>query len=108
MSFPLYDPRHPWARLMAAARTCRDERDTAAPAGFTTSVSALALAVDRPVAALFEMFALRALGLACLLAILSIAVNYRELSQWRAGATAADDSLLPVNDAVAVVLALAE
>jgi hypothetical protein len=35
-------------------------------------------------------------------------VNYREVSQWRAGTTPADDALLPVNDAVAVVLALAE
>jgi hypothetical protein len=108
MSSPLYDPRHPWARLLAAARTWRDERDNSAPAGFATRVSALALAVDRPVAALFEHFALRALGLACLLAILSVAVNYREVSQWRAGTTPADDALLPVNDAVAVVLALAE
>ena len=110
MNIPLNDPRHPWARLTAAARTVRDARDTSAPFGFATRVGALALARERPLASLFDLFALRALTVASLLAIFSIAVNYSELSNRLAGASpgAGDDLLLTGSDAVTVVLALAD
>ena len=110
MNFPLNDPRHPWTRLTAAARTVRDERDLSAPFGFATRVSTLGLAGERPLASLFDLFALRALAVACLLAIVSIAVNYSELSRRIAGSSsgAGDDMLLAGSDAVSVVLALAD
>ena len=73
MSLP--DPQHPWSRLAAAARRQADERDTSAPYGFSTRVAALAWTdVRGPV--LLERFALRALGLAALLALGSVALNY--------------------------------
>jgi hypothetical protein len=111
MNIHLNDPRHPWARLTTAARTVRDDRDTSAPFGFATRVAALAMGQDRKMASLFDLFALRALGVACLLAVISVAMNYSELSNRLSGAASgggADDLLLPVNDAVAVVLALAD
>ena len=78
----LNDPKHPWTRLVAAARTVKDDRDAVAPYGFATRVSALAFASGRT-SSLVERFALRALGVACLLALLSVAVNYSTLAPSR-------------------------
>ena len=72
----LNDPQHPWPRLVAAARQAPDDRDTAAPFGFATRVSALALAPERAMASLLDRFALRAVGIAGLLALLSVVANY--------------------------------
>ncbi len=74
------DPQHPWNRLATAARRAPDDRDTAAPYGFATRVAALALAQERAVVSLLERFSLRALGLACLLAVASVAANYSALA----------------------------
>lgn len=68
--------RDPWSRLVTAARTVRDDRDTTAPYGFATRVAALAFSQERRVVSVFDRFALRAFGVACLLAIASVAVNY--------------------------------
>lgn len=100
------DPKHPWMRLTAAARTVRDERDVAAPYGFATRVVALAQEVK--VASLFERFALRAVGIACLLALASVAVNYKALSGGGAGPIADDGDLGGSDDAVALVLDLTD
>ncbi len=104
------DPRHPWARLTAAARTVCDTRDTSAPFGFATRIAALAIVQERRLGSLFELFALRALVVACVLAIFSVAMNYSELTNRLSGSAqgTGDDVLLPVNDAVTVVLALAD
>src|ERR1044071_6755520 len=80
MSSNLNDPRHPWARLTAAARTVRNEQDTVAPYGFSTRVAALAFVQEAKMASLFDRFALRALGVACLLALFSFAANYQALT----------------------------
>lgn len=74
------DPRHPWARLAAAARSASDLRDTTAPHGFATRVVAQAFSAERIVGSLTERFALRAVGIAGLLAILSVAANYSALA----------------------------
>ena len=70
-----------WQKLVAAARNVRDERDTAAPYGFATRVAALAMATGRPPtgAALIDRLAWRALGVAALLAVISVASNYSSL-----------------------------
>lgn len=70
------DPKHPWARLVAAARRAPEERDPHAPYGFATRVVALALAPEREIKSLWERLSLRALGVACLLALVSVAANY--------------------------------
>jgi hypothetical protein len=69
---------HGWQRLAAAARSAPDERDVQAPFGFATRVSAVA-AAGRPVDSLIERFALRAMILACGLAVVSVAANYSKV-----------------------------
>lgn len=93
-------PNQPWNRLTAAARRVGDDRDTAAPFGFATRVAALALAQERRVASLFERFAFRAVGAACLLAVLSAVVNYSVFNT----APAFSDEDLTEDDPVAVLL----
>ena len=104
MSPNLNDPRHPWARLTAAARTVRDDRDASAPYGFATRMAALALAQESRVLSLLERFSFRAVGVAALLALGSVALNYSALT----GSTfaQADDDMLQADDAVSIVLDL--
>ncbi|MES2697855.1 MAG: hypothetical protein V4773_30620 [Verrucomicrobiota bacterium] len=82
----LQQPRDPWTRLTAAARDVRDERDAAMPYGFATRIAAMALAQERRVVSLFERFALRALGVSCLLALGSLAINYSAITMPSPGA----------------------
>jgi hypothetical protein len=109
------DPRNSWARLASAARTVREERETSAPYGFATRVVAIAFAQERRVASLFERFALRALGVAALLALSSVALNYEVLSSSpmvamnAPVAVAIDEAdVVAADDAVAIVLDLAD
>lgn len=108
-------PRDPWTRLTAAARNARDERDTAAPYGFATRVAALAMAQERRVVSLFDRFALRAFGVSCLLALGSLALNYNSLTSPAPvamgeyeGAASAESAEQPQDDAVALVLDIAD
>jgi len=64
-----------WQNLVAAARRAGDERATGAPYGFATRVAALALSERRSVG-LLERFSWRALGVAALLAVVSVVANY--------------------------------
>lgn len=109
----LQQPREPWSRLTASARELRDDRDTAAPFGFATRVAALALAQERRISSAFDRFALRALGVASLLAIASVALNYNAISlpAVPTSAVASADEMEPVlltDDAVALVLDVAD
>ena len=99
----LSDPKHPWNRLAAAARTVRDERDATAPYGFATRVTALALAPERMVSSLVERFALRAVGVAAVLALVSVAANFSTLASLTSGAGAAEDEVA-AEDAVTLLL----
>lgn len=67
----------PWTRLVAAARLApADGRETAAPAGFATRVSAVAMAAREPTfSALFARFSLRALGVCGLVMVLGVTLN---------------------------------
>ena len=98
------NPKHPWSRLVAAASSVRDQREAAAPYGFATRVTALALAHERPAASLIERFALRAVGVACLLAVLSVAVNYSAISSRTVAPATAAEEEMPADDPVAVLL----
>ena len=87
-----------WQNLVSAARRVRDDRDTAAPFGFSTRLAALAMAAERTDAvSLFERFSWRALALAALLAATSIATSYPSL------ASTADDDVLSNDTAVAAL-----
>jgi hypothetical protein len=95
-------PRDPWPRLAAAARQITDDRETTAPYGFATRVVALAMSSERRVASLFERFAFKAVGVACLLAIASVAINYSALTRPASNEepmTAADDPMSVLLDA---------
>jgi len=112
-------PRDPWARLTAAARQVQDDRDVSVPYGFATRVAALAYAQERKAASLFDAFALRALGVAALLAVFSVAMNYNDILGFAApsadktatvvaAAEPSNEIILPTTDAVAVVLDIAD
>ena len=95
------DRRHPWSRLVAAARSAPDERDPSAPLGFSTRVAALALSAPprSSFSAVFEQLSWRALGVACALMLASVAVSYPSV-------TRASDDEVTVRDPVAEVLEL--
>ena len=67
-----------WQQLVAAARQAPVADDAAAPYGFATRVAARALSrQDRPaLLAVFGRFSVRALWVACLLMLASMAANY--------------------------------
>lgn len=96
----LTEPKTPWSRLASSARTVPDDRNAAAPYAFATRVAALAMAQERKVASLFERFAFRALGAACLLAVLSAVMNYSVFSS----TPSLSDDELTEDDPVAVLL----
>ena len=75
-----------------------------AGAGLVTALApashAGAFAAERPIASLFERFSLRALGVASLLALVSVAANYSFLTN----SVSDDDLSLTGEDPVAVLL----
>lgn len=117
MTDNINDPRHPWARLTAAARELPAAADMSAPYGFATRVAAIAFAHENRVISLLERFSLRALGVASLLALFGVALNYPALStsvvapapvQAVHVAPVEEVELLAADDAVAVVLDFAD
>jgi hypothetical protein len=71
-------PNNPpeWNRLVSAARRASpDTGDAAAPYGFATRVAAQAMARESGDASLLLRYSLRALGVACLLMVASVAAN---------------------------------
>jgi hypothetical protein len=90
----LTDPNHPWTRLTRAARSTTDGRDPAAPYGFTTRIVARAFEGRFGTTSLFERYALRAVGIAGLLAVLSIVANYSVLTSTAAAPVVAEDEEL--------------
>lgn len=81
----------PWSRLTGAARRAAPAAADA-PAGFATRVAARALATAPARASLLECWSLRALALAGLLAVGSLAGNYATLvSAWQNEAASVDD-----------------
>ncbi|HRP03640.1 MAG TPA: hypothetical protein PLV87_01895 [Opitutaceae bacterium] len=76
--------RESWSRLIALARLAPHSNAEAveAPFGFATRVAARGLEVmDRGVASLFEPFALRALGIAAVAAIMIMALGFNPVLQ---------------------------
>ena len=71
-----FEPR--WEKLVAAARAAAPDDDVTMPFGFATRVAARAFAEPAPVTLLgtFGRFSLRALWLAGILMLASMAANY--------------------------------
>lgn len=65
-----------WQKLTTVARRVRAEEDATAPFGFSTRVASLAMSVVEPsTGSILERFSWRALGVAALLAVTSVAAN---------------------------------
>ena len=75
-------PATAWQRLVSAARHAPGTDDAGvAPFGFSTRVAALALAIEPPtMRSMMNHLSWRALGVALMLMIFSIAANYSSLS----------------------------
>jgi hypothetical protein len=89
-------PNPAWERLVAAARNVPEEPDVQAPFGFATRVAALAMTAKRPGLSQIERYSLRAMILACGLAVVVVAANYssvRDLFQ--------EDQTPPSDDPIA-------
>ena len=70
-----------WQRLVTAARHESNSVDDAAPFGFSTRVAAMAMAFERPtMRGMMNRLSWRALGVALVLMVGSIAANYSSLS----------------------------
>lgn len=69
-----------WEKLVSAARRAPIEADAEAPYGFATRVAALAMSESHPRHSLFARYSFRALGVASLLAIVSVAANYSAIT----------------------------
>ena len=104
------NPLTDWQRLAAAARCAPDDRDTAAPLGFSTRVAALALAEGRRPVSLLDHFSLRGslrvLGAASALALVAAGVSYPGIAGLVSGVAASPPALNSrVTPAAADVLA---
>ena len=70
-----------WQRLVVAARQVPVATEETAPYGFSTRVSALAMAIERPsLSSSLNHFSWRALGFSLMLMIVSIAANYSSVT----------------------------
>ena len=91
-----------WFRLVTVARRAVDDRDVSAPYGFATRVVTQAMAATRPAAdLLIERFSWRALGIAALLVIVSVAANLNPIL-----ASHEDDDAAALGDPVGEVISL--
>lgn len=104
----LQHPNDPWSKLVHAAREARDDRDASAPFGFATRVAALGLGARGPHVSVLERFALRAVSVASLLAVASVAWNYNAITvpirNAEMAAAAETEMAVTADDAVAIVL----
>jgi hypothetical protein len=99
-----HDYDQPWARLTAAARRAPLAGDVSAPYGFATRVAAQAFSAERSLRSLFERFAFRAVAVASLLAVLSVAANYPAITS----ATPEEQFLPTTEDPVTLLLSPVE
>jgi hypothetical protein len=93
-------PENAWQRLAAAARRAPPDAPATVPFGFATRVAAQALAQPAPAGLSLERLALRAVGVACLAAVLGVAANYSVL----ANGGAEEERFFTTDDPAAIVL----
>ena len=96
-------PNQSWDRLVAAARQAPQEADAEAPFGFATRVVALSRRPEGRGASIFGRYSLRALGVASILAVASVAANYSAI----ATAFSDDQPVAVTDDPVSEVVAIA-
>lgn len=93
-------PEKAWQRLAAAARRAPPDAPATVPYGFATRVAAQALAQPAPAGLSLERLALRALGVACLAAMLGVAANYSVFTNGGAD----EEGFFTTDDPAAIVL----
>lgn len=93
-------PDQAWQRLVAAARRAPADAAATVPHGFATRVASQALAEPAPAGLSLERLALRALGVACLAAVLGVAASYSVLANGNAGV----EGFFITDDPAAIVL----
>lgn len=93
-------PDKAWQRLVTAARRAPADASTSVPYGFATRVAAQALAQPAPAGLSLERLALRALGVACLAAVLGVAANYSVFTN----GSAEEEGFFTTDDPAAIVL----
>lgn len=93
-------PDKAWQRLAAAARRAPADAAAPVPYGFATHVAARALAEPGPTGLSLERLALRAVGIACLAAVLGVAANFGVFTN----AGAEDEGFFTTEDPAAIVL----
>lgn len=93
-------PESHWQRLARAARRAADARDATAPYGFATRVAAQAFAARESASPVLERLAWRALGVACLVAVLGVAANY----SWPQAGNGEEEGFFTPDDPAAIVL----
>jgi hypothetical protein len=71
-------PDEKWQRLVRAARQAPAAATPVAPHGFATRVVAQAGVRGRPAETVFERLAVRAFGVACLLALCGVIFNFMQ------------------------------
>ena len=94
------NPKDPWMRLVAGARRAQSPGNEESPFGFATRVAALADAAPRNRSSLFERFALRAVGVAALLAMASVAFTLKPAAPAGEGTSADAASEVAGEDAL--------
>ncbi len=96
-------PLRKWQRLAAAARQLPANPEApAAPHGFAMRVAARGLAAGRAPAWSLERMAWRALGVACLMAAVAVAVNF----SFPAAQAPIEELFFMTDDPAAILLAL--
>lgn len=97
-------PEEKWQRLVSATRQAPDARATSVPYGFTTRVVAQVriAGARQSVGAVLERMALRALGVACLFALLGAVIHYVQPQP----SMLAEDIFFMTEDPAAILLEL--
>ncbi len=93
-------PEKAWQRLAAAARRAPADAPVTVPFGFATRVAARGLAQPAPAGLSLERLALRAVGVACLAAMLGVAANYSAFTN----GSADEEGFFTTDDPAAIVL----
>ena len=65
-----------WSRLTKVARQARDDREIEIPTGFATRVAARGLNANQENGSLLERFAMRMVGVSCLLALFAVVTHF--------------------------------
>lgn len=65
-----------WSRLTKAARQARDDRQIEMPTGFATRVAAQGFSASNLSDSLWERFAIRMVGVSCMIALLAVVTHF--------------------------------